>query len=99
LSAPAEGADTAHRADRVGRLVLTGLALSIDNLVVGFAFASFDVPFAAVAAVVAIVSVGMSLVGLELGNQLGARTGQRSELVGGAVLVAVGIALAAGLLG
>jgi putative Mn2+ efflux pump MntP len=94
-----DDAGTARSVDRGGRLVVTGLALSIDNLVVGFALAALDVAFAAVAAVVATVSVTMSLIGLELGNRLGARTGRRSELIGGGVLVAVGIALAAGLFG
>jgi len=92
-------AESAPPVDLGPRLVLTSLALSIDNLVLGFALASFDVSFLAVVLVVTIVSVGMSLVGLELGNQLGTRAGQRSELIGGTVLVLVGIALAIGLLG
>jgi putative Mn2+ efflux pump MntP len=40
----------------------------------------------------------MSLIGLELGNRLGAKTGERGELLGGLVLIGVGIALATGLL-
>jgi len=94
-----EPEDTPRSANRGGRLGLTALALSIDNLVIGFAIASLDVPLATIAAVIGITSVAMSLIGLELGNRLGARTGHRSELIGGTVLVIVGLALFTGLLG
>jgi putative Mn2+ efflux pump MntP len=94
-----EPTDAAHPVGRGGRLGVTGLALSIDNLVVGFALASFKVPFVVVATVIAAVSVSMSLIGLELGNQLGARTPQRSELIGGTVLIIVGLALSTGVFG
>jgi putative Mn2+ efflux pump MntP len=84
----------------VGRLLVTGLALSMDNLVVGFAVGTFPVSLAAAVIVIAAVSVGMSLAGLELGSRLGARlgarTGSRGELLGGLALIGVGIALAAG---
>jgi putative Mn2+ efflux pump MntP len=38
----------------------------------------------------------MSLLGLELGDRLGTRTGERGELLGGLVLIAVGVAVASG---
>jgi putative Mn2+ efflux pump MntP len=41
----------------------------------------------------------MSLVGLEIGGRVGVSFEHRSEIVGGVVLIAVGIALATGLLG
>ena len=85
--------------DELGPLILTGLALSLDNLVVGFALASFDVSVVAAAAVIGAVSVAMSLVGLELGARLGTRVQARGELLGGLVLVGVGVAVAAGYLG
>ena len=44
------------------------------------------------------VSVALSLVGLELGSRLGAKTGERGELIGGLVLIGVGAAIAAGAL-
>jgi len=43
--------------------------------------------------------VVLSLVGLELGNRLGERVEKWSEEIGGAVLIGVGVALAAGVLG
>jgi len=44
------------------------------------------------------VSVGLSLLGLEIGSRLGRHLGLRSELVGGIVLIAVGAAVGTGLL-
>ena len=81
-----------------GRLLITGLALSIDNLAVGFALGTYHVSLAVAVVVIGAVSVAMSLLGLELGNRLGAKTGERGEFVGGLVLIGVGIALATGIM-
>ena len=55
----------------LGRLLVTGLALSMDNLVVGFAVGTFPVSLVTAVVVIAAVSVALSLVGLELGSRLG----------------------------
>ncbi len=83
---------------RTGRLLVTGVALSIDNLVVGFALGTYHISLLVAVVVIGAVSVTLSLLGLELGDRLGARTGDRGELLGGLVLVGVGIAVAAGAL-
>ena len=97
-----EGQEGRNPADQpglsTGRLVVTGLALSIDNLAVGFALSTFHVNLAAAVAAIGAVSIAMSLIGLELGNRLGARTGRRGEVLGGLVLIGVGVAIAAGAL-
>jgi manganese efflux pump family protein len=80
------------------RLVVSGFALSIDNLVVGFALGAYHVGLAAAALVIGVVSVAMSLVGLELGARLGAAFGRWGSLAGGGMLTATGIVIAAGLL-
>jgi putative Mn2+ efflux pump MntP len=79
-------------------LLLTGAALSIDNLAVGFALGTFHVSVALAAVVIGAVSVAMSLIGLELGSWIGARAGDRGELIGGLVLIGVGIAVASGVI-
>jgi manganese efflux pump family protein len=81
----------------VGRLLLSGFALSIDNLVVGFALSFYHVPFLLAAVMIAVVSVAMSLIGLELGNQLGKRFEQWSEVLSGVILILVGLAIGFGL--
>ena len=82
---------------RTGRLLVTGWALSIDNLAVGFALSTFHVNLAVAAIVIGAVSVTMSLIGLELGSRIGTRTGERGELIGGLVLIGVGAAVASGI--
>jgi manganese efflux pump family protein len=92
----ADDHDTNKAVPRKGRLVLLGLALSIDNLVVGFALGAYRVSVVVAAIVIGVVSVTLSLVGLELGSRLGSRIGDRAEIVGSLVLVGVGVAIAAG---
>ncbi len=76
----------------------TGIALSAANLAVGFALGTYHVGLAVAAITIGVVSVTMSLTGLELGDRLGTRTGERGELLGGLVLIAVGVAVASGIL-
>jgi manganese efflux pump family protein len=83
---------------RNGRLLLMAASLSIDNLIVGFALGAYHVSLVLAISVIAVVSVGLSLIGLELGAQLGARVEHNSELLAGIVLICVGAAVAAGLL-
>ncbi len=79
------------------KLLITAFAISLDNLVVGFALSFSRTPILLAAAIIAAVSVGMSMVGLELGDRLGGRVGEWSEEIGAGVLVLVGVAIAAGL--
>jgi len=80
------------------RLLVMAAALSLDNLVVGFALGVFQLPIVLAAVVMGAVSVLMSLAGLELGSRLGAKVEEWAEEIGGAVLVLVGVGLATGLL-
>lgn len=79
------------------QLVLTGLALSLDNLVIGFALSLYHIPIPLAAAVIGGVSVSMSLVGLEIGHRLGQRFEAWSEQLSGGVLILVGLALGFGI--
>src|ERR1700694_1813283 len=80
-------------------LLITAIALSIDNLAVGFALAVYHIQIVLAAITMGVVSVVMSLIGLELGYRLGAVVEARAEELGGVVLIGVGVALAAGLMG
>jgi manganese efflux pump family protein len=81
---------------RLGRIVVSGLALSVDNLAAGFALGAYHTGLALAATVFGAVSVIMTLAGLELGARLGASAGDRSELIASVMLIAVGIAVAVG---
>jgi len=79
-----------------GRLVWTAAALSVDNLVIGFALGAYAVPVLAAALVIGVVSVALSIAGLELGSRLGVALGERAELAGGVVLIVVGVGVGFG---
>jgi len=81
-----------------GRMLIGGLALSGDNLAAGFALGAYHVSLAVAATVFGVVSVAMSLVGLELGARIGTTAGERGELVACALLAVVGAVIAAGVL-
>jgi manganese efflux pump family protein len=97
---PPAAAGTDHPAPPggLGRLLLSAFALSLDNLAAGFALGTMHIGIAEGAIVIGVVSVGLSLAGLELGSRIGAAAGRRGEQLGGAILVAVGVAIAAGVL-
>jgi manganese efflux pump family protein len=86
----------ATRPTSTRKLVLTGAALSIDNLVVGFGLGAQDVSVVLAAIVIAVVSVAMSLFGLELGQRFGRSVERWSTELGAGVLVLVGILVATG---
>jgi putative Mn2+ efflux pump MntP len=88
--------DAAERQWRLGRMLVSGFALSVDNLAAGFALGAYHVSLGVAAVSFGIVSVVMSLAGLELGARLGAAFGARSELAGGLVLIVVGAVMAGG---
>src|SRR2546427_9887711 len=90
---------TQHTEMTARSLLITALALSIDNLAVGFALAVYPVDIWLAAVTFGVVSIVMSLVGLEVGHFLGKRVEEWSEEIGGGVLVLVGVAIAVGVLG
>jgi manganese efflux pump family protein len=88
-----EPTSRSHLGTKTGSLLLLAAVLSIDNLVVGFALGAYRTPLVLSVAIIALVSVGLSLLGLELGARLGARVEHTSELISGAVLISVGLAI------
>jgi manganese efflux pump family protein len=92
------GRIAAERPWGTGRIAASGLALSFDNLAAGFALGAYRTGLAVAAIVFGLVSVLMSLAGLELGAKVGVVAGDRSELVASALLIAVGGLIAAGVL-
>lgn len=80
------------------QLLIAGFALSIDNLVVGFALSFNHVSIILAAGIIAFTSITMSLIGLELGQRLGEKFERWSELIGGIILLLVGLAIGFGIL-
>ena len=74
-----------------GKLLVAGLALSIDNLIVGFSLGTHKEPLLLSALIIGATSVGLSLLGLELGNKIGNKIGDYSETLSGIILLIIGI--------
>ena len=73
------------------KLILAGLALSVDNLIIGFSLGTYHVSILLATVIIGATSVIMSLIGLELGNKLSSKAEEYSELVSGIILIVVGI--------
>jgi manganese efflux pump family protein len=97
-SAARAGQGRQVRPPGVIHLLVAGLALSVDNLVVGFALGTTRISVAVSVIVIGTVSVAMSLLGLELGAGASRWSGQRGEQLAGLMLICVGIAIASGVL-
>ena len=78
------------------RLLISGAALSLDDLAVGLALGAVSVPIVVAVTAFGITSAVMSIIGLELGAKLGMVAGDRGEVVAGIVLICVAAAMAAG---
>jgi putative Mn2+ efflux pump MntP len=72
-------------------LIVLSVATSLDALAVGLTIGMMRMSVWYPAAVIGIVAAGLTLAGIRFGRHLGRRFGQRMELVGGGILVAIGI--------
>src|SRR5580698_6173352 len=76
------------------RLLVSGAALSLDDFAVGLALGALAVPIIAAVITFGVFSAVLTLVGLELGAKLGLVTGERGEVVSGALLLCLAGAMA-----
>lgn len=74
-------------------LAFTGLATSIDALVVGAGLAFVDVSIVPVAVAIGCTTFVAVTVGVLLGHVLGTAAGRRAEVLGGLVLMGIGSAI------
>jgi putative Mn2+ efflux pump MntP len=72
-------------------LVFLSVASSLDALAVGISLAMVSIPIFRSTLIVGFVSYGMTLLGMEIGQKVGAIWGRRCELLGGVVLIFIGI--------
>lgn len=73
--------------------LVLGLALSLDNLTVGFGLGMLDVPIGIAAVTFGIVSLVMTLVGLEVGRFLGSRLSISADKLSGGVLLLIAVVM------
>jgi putative Mn2+ efflux pump MntP len=75
-------------------LVFMAFVLSMDNLAIGFSLGSYRIPIIVAAAVIAIVSVVLSAIGLEAGRRFGKHIAASEDVVMGVMLMAIGAIVA-----
>lgn len=72
------------------RLLLTGLATSIDATAVGVSLAVINVNLLYACAVIGLVSAAMSTMGALIGKRASKLLGRKAEAIGGLALIAIG---------
>ncbi len=73
------------------RLLTLSVATSIDALAVGLGLGMLHISIWYPSVVIGVVTAGLSLLGVHLGNRLRSGLGRRMELVGGVILIIIGL--------
>lgn len=75
----------------IRRLLLLGLATSIDAAAVGVSFAVLDVDIVRAVVIIGLVTLAMSYAAVFIGHRIGTRFRRPAEFVGGVVLIGIGV--------
>jgi len=78
------------------KMLLLGVATSIDALAIGVTFAFFKVNIFKAAIIICITTLCMSIAGVKIGNMFGAKYKSKAEFIGGAILVILGLRILIG---
>jgi putative Mn2+ efflux pump MntP len=78
----------------IRRLLIMGLSISIDSLIVGFSLGATKEPLVETVVIIGVMSIILSLLGMELGSRLKSSVERYSELFGGSILILVGFLIA-----
>lgn len=74
------------------KLIIQGIATSIDALSVGFTISEYDFPSALICSlIIALITHIISLAGLAIGKKAGTRLSGKAGLLGGIILIAIGL--------
>lgn len=74
------------------KLLIQGIATSIDALSVGFTIAQYDWKLALIASlIIAVVTHALCLCGLEIGKKVGTKLDKKASILGGSILIAIGL--------
>jgi len=71
-------------------LVILSVATSLDALAVGLTFAMLEVAIWYPALIIGVITGGLTVGGMLLGNKLGKNLGERVEVLGGLILIGIG---------
>jgi putative Mn2+ efflux pump MntP len=88
--------ESARDPSRGWALVMLSLATSVDALAVGLSLAVLEVGIWYPAVLIGVITAGLCVVGIALGNRLGLLVGRRMEAAGGVLLILIGIRILVG---
>ncbi len=71
-------------------MLIMAIATSIDALAVGISIAFMSVDIMVAAAIIGIVTMAISSLGILLGAKIGAKIGSKAGILGGLILIAIG---------
>ena len=83
--------ETHNSESRGGRLIMLGLATSIDAFAVGMSIAMLRVAVWTPAIVIGAVTAAVCAVGVQAGSRIGMRLGRAAGIAGGLVLLGLGV--------
>lgn len=72
-------------------ILMLAIATSIDALAVGVSFAFLQVDIVPAISLIGVITLALSLVGVAVGHQFGARFEKPATIVGGVVLILIGL--------
>jgi putative Mn2+ efflux pump MntP len=72
-------------------MLLMAIATSIDAFAVGVSFAVMNISIWSAAAIIALITMLISAIGIYLGAHVGAKIGSKAGVVGGVILIAIGV--------
>lgn len=84
-----------RRKQTIWLLILTATATSLDAMAVGASLVFIDANIIATSLAIGLATTVMASIGTLLGNKLGKFVGHWAELIGGAVLIGIGLAVLA----
>jgi putative Mn2+ efflux pump MntP len=86
-----DGGDSRENKFKFANMLLLAIATSIDALAVGVTFAFFEINIFIAVLIIGFTTFSISIGGVKIGNIFGTRFKSKAELLGGAVLVALGV--------
>jgi len=85
------GEDTPRDLSKTGILLTIAMGTSIDAFAVGISFAILDVRIWSSGIIIGVVTFLASMIAIRIGKSAGKMLGNKVEIVGGVILVAIGI--------
>lgn len=72
-------------------MLVLAIATSIDALAVGITFAFLNVNIITAISIIGIITFTLSFIGVQIGSKMGDKFGNKSEIIGGIILILIGV--------